>query len=398
MTAPRRLSVLLTHPVQYFKPVFQALAAEPDLDTEVLFGCDHGLRDSLDPDFGVAFRWDSGPTEGFAHRVLSRRPLADLSRPGPALALAARAVGQLRRRRPDAVLVFAYSPVFITAASLGLAAAGLPLLLRADGTDRAFRRSAARSWLKDRLLRRYYRLFAGVFPIGSDSDDHFARLGVPARCRRMVPFAVDHGFFEGQRRHWGPQRHGLRRQLGIPDGAEVLLTMGKMTPVKAPLLLADAVARLEPRRRAQLWLIAVGDGPLRGDYQRAMAALLPGRCHCPGFQNQTELGRWYALADTLVFPSVEGETWGLVVNEALQFGLRVVASDHVGCARDLLTAPPHRVFTSGSAGALAEALAEPAQAGPPAADLPRPEALAAAVAAAVRALPRRQASSSHQRQ
>ncbi|NDA64774.1 MAG: glycosyl transferase, partial [Chitinophagia bacterium] len=80
--------MLLTHPVQYFKPVFAALAAEPDLITEVLFGCDHGVRPSLDPDFGVAFRWDSSPTEGFAHRFLSRRPLADLSRPGPALALA----------------------------------------------------------------------------------------------------------------------------------------------------------------------------------------------------------------------------------------------------------------------------------------------------------------------
>jgi glycosyltransferase involved in cell wall biosynthesis len=398
MTGPRRLSVLLTHPVQYFKPVFAALAADPYLDTEVLFGCDHGVRSSLDPDFGVAFRWDSSPTDGFAHHFLSRRPLADLSRPGPALVLARQAVRQLRQRRPDAVLVFAYSPVFITAATLGLAAAGLPLLLRADGTDRAFHRSAARSWIKDRLLRRYYRLFEGVFPIGSDSDDHFARLGVPAPRRRPVPFAVDHGFFEVQRRHWGPQRAELRRWLGIPAGAEVLLTMGKMTPVKAPLLLADAVARLDPGRRGQLWLIAVGDGPLRADYERAMAALLPGRCRFPGFQNQTELGRWYAAADTLVFPSVEGETWGLVVNEALQFGLRVVASDHVGCARDLLKTPPHRVFASGRPEALAEALADPAQAGPAAADLPRPEALAAAVAAAVRQLPCRQASSSHQRQ
>lgn len=398
MRAPRRLAVLLTHPVQYFKPVFAALAAEPDLITEVLFGCDHGVRPSLDPDFGVAFRWDSSPTEGFAHRFLSRRPLADLSRPGPALALALRAVGQLRRWRPDAVLVFAYSPAFITAATLGLSAAGLPLLLRADGTDRAFRRTAARSWVKDRLLRRYYRQFERVFPIGSDSDDHFARLGVPPSRRRPVPFAVDHGFFEGQRLHWGPQRAWLRDQLGIPAGAEVLLTMGKMTPVKAPLLLADALSRLSPARRAQLWLLAVGDGPLRADYERAMAALLPGRCHFAGFQNQTELGRWYAAADTLVFPSVEGETWGLVVNEALQFGLRVVASDHVGCARDLLRAAPHRVFASGRPEALAEALATAAQAGPPAVPLPRPEALAAAVAAAVREGPRHQASSSHQRQ
>ena len=42
------------------------------------------------------------------------------------------------------------------------------------------------------------------------------------------------------------------------------------------------------------------------------------------------------MADALVFPSIQGETWGLVVNEALQFGLAVIASDHPGCVADLL--------------------------------------------------------------
>jgi len=33
-------------------------------------------------------------------------------------------------------------------------------------------------------------------------------------------------------------------------------------------------------------------------------------------------------------PSQSGETWGLVVNEAIQFGLRVIVSDKVGCAKE----------------------------------------------------------------
>ncbi len=60
------------------------------------------------------------------------------------------------------------------------------------------------------------------------------------------------------------------------------------------------------------------------------------------------------------FPSQQGETWGLVVNEALQFGLAVMASDHPGCVRDLLLnrddAPAgSTVFPSGDATALASA-------------------------------------------
>jgi glycosyltransferase involved in cell wall biosynthesis len=42
------------------------------------------------------------------------------------------------------------------------------------------------------------------------------------------------------------------------------------------------------------------------------------------------------MADVLILPSQSGETWGLVVNEALQFGLRVIVSDIVGSGRDLI--------------------------------------------------------------
>ena len=55
-----------------------------------------------------------------------------------------------------------------------------------------------------------------------------------------------------------------------------------------------------------------------------------------GFQNQTQLSRFYHAADVFVLPSRVGETWGLVVNEALHHGLPCVVSDRVGCAPDLV--------------------------------------------------------------
>jgi glycosyltransferase involved in cell wall biosynthesis len=73
------------------------------------------------------------------------------------------------------------------------------------------------------------------------------------------------------------------------------------------------------------------------------------------------MGRWYAAADCLVLPSQKGagETWGLVVNEALHFGLPVIASDGVGCHPDLIP-DQHtgRVFPSGDARAFARHLNE----------------------------------------
>jgi glycosyltransferase involved in cell wall biosynthesis len=40
----------------------------------------------------------------------------------------------------------------------------------------------------------------------------------------------------------------------------------------------------------------------------------------------------------LVLPSDYGETWGLVVNEAMACGLPAIVSDRVGCGPDLVSA------------------------------------------------------------
>jgi glycosyltransferase involved in cell wall biosynthesis len=69
----------------------------------------------------------------------------------------------------------------------------------------------------------------------------------------------------------------------------------------------------------------------------------PNRSHCcipdvhlAGFLSQTDLPHAYTSADVLVLPSVRDETWGLAVNEAMNFGLPIIVSSSVGCARDLV--------------------------------------------------------------
>jgi glycosyltransferase involved in cell wall biosynthesis len=392
MTEPKhRLAVLLTHPVQYFKPIFTGLAADPLIDLLVVFGCDHGTIASLDPDFGVAFAWDSAPTEGFPHIILSHDPLEALSRPRPALALARRACRAITAWRPDAVLIFSYSPLFITASSLLLAQRGMRLWLRAETTDQALDRPAWKETVRSLALRRFYRRFAHVFPIGSLSEAHYQRLGVEPQRRSTALYAVDWEFFAAQVRHWSPQRQALRRALGLPPDALALLFVGKISPAKDPLLMAAALERLrQDPATAALWtrlhLVVVGDGVLRSELEQALHSALPGRAHPMGFQNQGNLGRFYALADVLLLPSRQGETWGLVVNEALQFGCGVICSDRVGSAADLVAGRPWgRVHAAGDAGALAAAIASlastppEARRPPPATELPHPNALVAAI-------------------
>jgi glycosyltransferase involved in cell wall biosynthesis len=72
--------------------------------------------------------------------------------------------------------------------------------------------------------------------------------------------------------------------------------------------------------------------------------------------NQTEMWKAYVPADAFVLPSTNGETWGLVTNEAMLFGLPVIVSDQVGCAPDLvIEGETGHVFSDGAEG-LADAM------------------------------------------
>ena len=65
----------------------------------------------------------------------------------------------------------------------------------------------------------------------------------------------------------------------------------------------------------------------------------------------------YVAADCLVLPSDAGETWGLVVNEAMACSRPAIVSDHVGCQVDLVEEGiTGFVFPLDDVGALARSL------------------------------------------
>ena len=82
-------------------------------------------------------------------------------------------------------------------------------------------------------------------------------------------------------------------------------------------------------------LLFVGAGALECSLRTA-AADSGISCSFAGFLNQTEIPNAYAATDCLVLPSDSGETWGLVVNEAMACGLPAIVSDRVGCREDLI--------------------------------------------------------------
>lgn len=138
------------------------------------------------------------------------------------------------------------------------------------------------------------------------------------------------------------------------DGALRLLFVGQLIARKG----VDELLRALALNDARSWrLEIIGDGPER-DALRALATALgvAGRIDWRPFADNAQARARMAAADVLVLPS-RFDGWGVVVNEALVAGTRVLVSDACGAA-DLVThASLGRCYACGSVASLAAALA-----------------------------------------
>lgn len=131
------------------------------------------------------------------------------------------------------------------------------------------------------------------------------------------------------------QRAEARAQLGITPDHKVMLYVGRLAKEKNLETLFDmsqSVMRDDPRVR--LWL--VGDGPFREDCLRmASKRNIGDRVKFAGFVPRAEVDKYYAAADLFTFASVT-ETQGLVVQEAMQYGLPAVAVTGGGASEAII--------------------------------------------------------------
>ena len=341
--SPKRLLVLTTHPIQYMAPWFRSLSREPSLAFSVLF-----LRE---PDaqqqgigFGTAFSWDVPLRDGYESSVLDCA-MGAASLPVGSLAIAR----ELHRRKPDAVLITGWNEPLLIAACAAARLLRIPIIMR--GEANAMR---ARSRGASTLHRTLLQQCSAVTTIGRANRAFYRGNGVAEQrlfdgcyfveTERMLAMAAEHA----------ADRASLRTEYGFNQQDVVFCFVGKHVAFKRPKLMIDAAAILL-RQDMPVKLLMAGSGDLT-DELKTHARECGVTARFTGFLNQTELWKVYCAADAMVLPSNNTETWGLVTNEAMLFGLPVIVSDQVGCGSDLVQDDNTGYVFQGDAQGLAEAM------------------------------------------
>jgi glycosyltransferase involved in cell wall biosynthesis len=187
--------------------------------------------------------------------------------------------------------------------------------------------------VKRAVVKAFLARAKGLLTIGTQNAAFYRSYGAPDEPMFLTPYAVDNSFFMDCALQYAGQKSSLRQSLGLPVDKPIILFSGKFQAKKRPLDLLHTFKIV--REQAPAALVFVGDGALRAEMERLIAEIPLEDVYLMGFRNQTEITQFYALSDILVLPS-DYEPWGLVVNEAMCFGLPVVASDQVGAAADLV--------------------------------------------------------------
>lgn len=354
-----KLLIFESHPVQYRAPVYRALQSLCRDQFLVVYGTSHSLQGWIDTGFGQTTAWDEPLLEGYPHHLLGHAVPDGLQ---GFSSLSGKGVGTiLNKERPPAVLLTQFRYKFDWAAFWSARRAGIPIWIRQETQDEAFVRSFSKGLIRSFFYRLLYTQVEHAFFIGTYNREHLLRHGIPSRRMSRAPYVTIDRYQGLSPTELTARRERCRKRLGIPSGAMVIAFSGKFISKKDPALVLSAVGSLVGRVNNPVSVLMMGSGE-QETCLRGQAELLRSRgiqVIFAGFVNQSVIGDHYLAADILVLPSQRmGETWGLVVNEALLAGCSVVMSDAVGCVPEFSGWERVRVISVGSVTDCATALYE----------------------------------------
>jgi glycosyltransferase involved in cell wall biosynthesis len=330
----KKILYILSHPIQYQSPLLKKIASQKEIDLKVFYLTDHTLG-GVDKQFGKRIEWDIPILEGYNYEFIKNYS------PKPAVSgsflglINLNIIKKINKENPDIVVIHGWGYftnwlIFIFSFLLNT-----KIWLRAESPlNQEFKKKKIVLLIKKILLQYFiFKKIDKFLFIGTQNKEFYKYYGVPDNKLIFTPYAVNNEYFTSEYNKWKNRKDKIRKELKIPENNIVLLTVGKYIPKKRPF---DIIEAFRQQKAENLSLIMLGEGNLRTKMEEKINKDNISNVILTGFVNQSEISKYYAAADIFILSSTVGETWGLVVNEAMNFGLPVICSDMPGSAYDLI--------------------------------------------------------------
>jgi len=221
--------------------------------------------------------------------------------------------GRVQEVRPALILAHRFKPIYLSAIAAVLD--GVPKVFGVAHEVGVFKRSGRK--LFARLMKNRLNLVGISEFVATDIRQSLP--GFPEAQVTVVPNCID----VEQAREQMLNRAQAREELGIPQDAKVLGTMGRLVRKKNQKLLLEAFAAWPEKEN---WLLVLmGDGRLREQLEQQAETL--GVAQQTRFLGFVPDGYRYASLFDLFVLTTPAEGFGMVLLEAMVAGVTVLAPD-----------------------------------------------------------------------
>ena len=224
----------------------------------------------------------------------------------------------------DEIVVCGYSNPTIVWAMAYMRLHGIPFSMEVDG-GLIREESGIKLRMKKKLVSAANRWISS----GSYTTQYLLHYGAREEDIHFYPFSSLWQRDILQKTLSAEEKDVLRRELGIME-PKVVLTIGQFIHRKGFDILLRAAAELEP----DMGIYIVGGEPTE-EYLKLCRELGLKNVRFLGFMKKEKLIRYYKAADLFVLPTRE-DIWGLVINEAMAYGLPVITTDRCVAGMELV--------------------------------------------------------------
>ena len=185
--------------------------------------------------------------------------------------------------------------------------------------------------IKSTIKRRYISMPNGYFSSGKMTDDYLIHYGAKNKPIWRYPFTsywqADLDCAKTTAKN--SDKAVIREALGMQE-KQIVIAVGQFIYGKGFDVLIKSAAML-PR---SVGVYIIGGNPT-DEYLSLCKQVGANNVHFVGFKPKEDLKKYYWAADVFAMPT-RSDVWGLVVNEALSFGIPVISSDQCGAALELI--------------------------------------------------------------
>jgi len=326
-TKKYKIAIVNLTPFYYHMPLYKQLSESSDINLTVYYCSDLAVKDLKEQNLIGLFK-------GYNYKFLKNYSPFNKNL---ASAFAVANLGiykEILKNHYDLVVLQAWDKFTFLLAFMVCVFAKTPIVFMTDTNCLA---REGNSWIKKmfkKILLKgiIFKKADGFLTSGKANEEFYKKYGVEDSKMTRFHYSFGYEWFLDKAKELNGKKQTIRKKFGINESDFVLLFVGRIVEGKNIFNLLQGYNNVEnPNKK----LFIVGSGNLTDAVQSYIKKLDIKGVKMVGFKPREQLCDFYAMADAFILPS-EKETWGIVVNEAMCFGLPIIVSDKVGAGPDLV--------------------------------------------------------------